>query len=114
MVSRVLSKSRKQRELDSSPNHRFVEDIEPQILNFETIYEEGFKSFKKKLKKSREKMTLSERIKIVSQNQLLLSVLSPNLLTVLQKIDKSLLEPVVFLVDELFSLAQETSEIFLK
>mgnify|MGYP000101878389 CR=1 FL=1 len=49
---------------------RFLDDDDdkPSVVNHKTIYEEGFAKFKEKLKKAKEKMSLSDRIKIVSSN----------------------------------------------
>jgi hypothetical protein len=69
-VKRILRESQRQKELSDMYVFRFLDDDDdkPSVVNHKTIYEDGFAKFKEKLKKAREKMPLSDRIKIVCSN----------------------------------------------
>lgn len=56
--------------------------------------------------------SFSQKIKMVISQQNLISVFAPNLISMLSKINKNLMKPVQFLLDEIFSLSESVSEIF--
>jgi hypothetical protein len=64
------------------------------------------------VKKSDRNPNLKEQIKIVNGHQQLISVFTPNLMIMLSKVNKNLIEPVKFLMEEIFNLSNNVSQIF--